>query len=200
MLVLSVSFSFLGGLHPQALHGDGSPWQLPARNSWWQSGCCSSRSENTSPSKERENISSGCFYRRKRKLLPRSPRKGFLLVWCFWPRRNVPNILNQAGFCAGVRSMVSFKYTRIRMSGEIRVTILERQGLEVLLQTDVYSEIIYLDNSKYKLINHNIIRNRKSLQSKNLRQTFCEHMLLLCLLKPYQNRSKNVFKSMDYKR
>lgn len=96
--------------------------------------------------------------------------------------------------------MVSFKYTRIRMSGEIRVTILERQGLEVLLQTDVYSEIIYLDNSKYKLINHNIIRNRKSLQSKNLRQTFCEHMLLLCLLKPYQNRSKNVFKSMDYKR
>ena len=69
--------------------------------------------------------------------------------------------------------MVSFKYARIRMSGEIRVTILERQGLDVLLQTDVYSEIIYLDNSKYKLINYNIIRNRKSLQSKNLRKTFC---------------------------
>ena len=51
--------------------------------------------------------------------------------------------------------MVSFKYTRIRMSGEIRVTILERQGLDVLLQTDVYSEIIYLDNSKYKLIKLN---------------------------------------------
>lgn len=38
------------------------------------------------------------------------------------------------------------------MNEEIRVTILERQGLDVLLQTDVYSEIIYLDNSKYKLI------------------------------------------------
>ena len=85
----------------------------------------------------------------------------------------MPNILNQSGFCAGVTSMVSFKYARIRMSGEIRVTILERQGLDVLLQTDVYSEIIYLDNSKYKLINYNIIRNRKSLQSKNLRKTFC---------------------------
>ena len=85
----------------------------------------------------------------------------------------MPNILNQVGFCAGLRGMVSFKSTRLRMSEEIRVTVLERQGLDALLQTDVYSEIIYLDNSKYKLINHNIIRNRKSLQSKNLRKTFC---------------------------
>lgn len=187
MLVLLVSLSFLGRLHPQALHRDGSLEQLPALNSWWQNGCSSSRSENTSPFKERENISSSCFYGRKRKLLPRNPRKGFLVVWCFWPRWNVPNILNQVGFCAGLRGMVSFKSTRLRMSEEIHVTVLERQGLDALLQTDVCSEIIYLDNSKYKLINHNIIRNRKSLQSKDLRKTFC--WTHASSLPPYQNRS-----------